>query len=419
MPTHRPISSKVAVPSIRGDVKRSAEDTIKGFNYQFAATVLLILESKNNSQITIEGIEDIDVSGASMTAAVQCKYYEGTKLTNSVLRDIVKPMMENDKSRSSKINYFIYGHFKDQVTFPLTDPKLFRDEVLCYTTGKGSAQKKGNVADDIGFTNAEIESFLKRLSFRYTQDYEAHKRGVEAALEKQFSCSFVEVTSFYYPVAVSKVAEIATKATPAERTITKTAFLKAFASKQQLFRHWLLYEKGEDVFCKAMRRSFFSPINIGPSARFFVIECGGSESVIELKEVAIAVRSKWSSHKRSLKQALKDRYAPYLLFRNASAQTIAALLRELHLENIKLVDGFPFKDAAFSFVHISQPQTVENSISLRVLYDENELSRLLAELNQTTKEIFEFYRGNPLPLNEIIQHIQIPISSITSLSKII
>jgi len=82
--------------------KRSAEDTIKGFNYQFAATVLLILGSKHDSKITVEGIEDIDVSTDSVTAAVQCKYYEGTKLTNSVLRDIVKPMLVDEKARVTK-----------------------------------------------------------------------------------------------------------------------------------------------------------------------------------------------------------------------------------------------------------------------------------------------------------------------------
>ena len=131
--------------------KRSAEDTIKGFNYQFAATVLLILASKHDSQITVEGIEDIDVSSDTVTAAVQCKYYEGTKLTNSVLRDIVEPMLEDERARTSKIHYYIYGHFKELVDlaeFSLSDPAAFRANVLGYKKGKGVEQITGNLADD-------------------------------------------------------------------------------------------------------------------------------------------------------------------------------------------------------------------------------------------------------------------------------
>ena len=402
--------------------KRSAEDTIKGFNYQFAATVLLILKSKNDSQITVEGIEDIDVSSDSVTSAVQCKYYEGTKLTNSVLRDIVEPMLVDEKARSTKIHYFIYGHFKEQVdlsTFPLSDAGAFRADVLGYKKGKGEKQIIGNVADDIGLTNPEIGAFLARLSFTLTEDYGAHKRQVEVALEKEFSCSSSEVAHFYYPVAFSKVAEIATKATLPERTITKADFLKAFKAKQQLFKHWLLHEKGEEAFCKAMRHAFFSPVNISPFSRFFVVECSGGETLAELKSVALRLRTQWSSHKKSAKQASKDRYAPYLLFRDASPATFTDLLTELHSENIRFVDGFPFKGAVFSVAHISQPQTADNAISLRLLYDGAELYRVLANLGGQTKEIFEFYRSSHLPLNDKVRHVQIPFRHLSSVTQII
>lgn len=402
--------------------KRSAEDTIKGFNYQFAATVLLILGSKHDSQITVEGIEDIDVSSDSVTAAVQCKYYEGTKLTNSVLRDIVEPMLVDEKARSTKILYFIYGHFKEQVdlaTFPLSNPGAFRAGVLGYKKGKGDKQIIGNLADDIGLTNSEIEAFLARLRFTLTEDYDAHKRQVEVALEKQFSCSSSEVAHFYYPVAFSKVAEIATKATLAERTITKADFLKAFKAKQQLFKHWLLHEKGEAAFCKAMRRAFFTCVNISPFSRFFVVECSGGETLAELKSVVLTLRTKWSSHKKSAKQASKDRYAPYLLFRGASPATITDLLTQLHSENVRFVDGFPFKGAVFSVAQISQPQTADNAISLRVLYDAAELDGVLANLGGQTKEIFEFYRSSHLPLNDKVRHVQIPFLSLSSVTQII
>jgi hypothetical protein len=402
--------------------KRSAEDTIKGFNYQFAATVLLILQSEDDSQITVEGIEDIDVASVSVTSAVQCKYYEGTKLTNSVLRDIVEPMLVDEKGRTTKIHYFIYAHFKEQVdlaTFQLSDPAAFRADVLGYKKGKGEKQIIGNLADDIGLTNPEIGAFLARLRFTLTQNYDAHKRQVEVALEHQFSCNSSEVSHFYYPVAFSKVAELATKATLAERKITKSAFLKAFEAKHQLFKHWVIHEKGEAAFCKAMRHAFFSVGNISPFSRFFIVECSGGETLTELKSVALALRDKWSSYKKTSRLATKDRYAPYLLFRGAPPAIVFELLAELNSENIKFVDGFPFKGAEFSVAHLSQSQTAENAVSLRLLYDVPQLDGVLTNLCGQTKEIFEFYRRSHLPLNDKIRHVQIPIFDLSTVTQTI
>ena len=65
---------------------READATIRGFNYQFDASIRLILEAGDNDSITVEGVEDVDVSDGLSINAIQCKYYEGTKLTNSVLK---------------------------------------------------------------------------------------------------------------------------------------------------------------------------------------------------------------------------------------------------------------------------------------------------------------------------------------------
>lgn len=400
--------------------KRSAEETIRGFNYQFAATILLILEAKNSHEITIEGIEDIDESSdGELIKSVQCKYYEGTKLTNSILRNIVKPMMQDHKARGKKINYYLYGYFNAQVNFPLDDEVRFRNEVLGYKSGKGSSQKIGNVADDLGFSNGEIGSFLKKLKFRYTEKYDSHRLQVEAALKIQFSCSDDEVKDFYYPLAFSKVAEIATKKSLDERKIKKSDFIKSFEAKHKILNHWLLREKGEDFFCKAMRRQFFLSLNTSPFARFFIIECDGSEDLSELKSLVLKLRNNWSSHDKSQRQAPKDRYAPYLLLRNISDETISKLFEELTAEGIKMVDGFPFKNSAFSVSHISQVQTSDNKLSLRILYTASELANVLQNIPHQTKEIYEFYSKNPFAQYRNINHIQIPIHGLSTIIKII
>ncbi len=397
---------------------RSAEATIKGFNFQFAATILLILESTNDSVITIEGIEDVDVSSGSELAAVQCKYYAGTKLTNSVLREIVDPMLRDNAQRGKKINYFLYGHFKDKVDIPLSDASAFRADVLSYRTGKGNNLKIGNLADDIGITDRQLSSFLSRLHFRYTKEYDAHKTEVLTSLRSSMGCTLDEVKHFYYPNAFALVSNVATHATIPERTITRATFLSQINKKQIIFHQWLRQEKEESVFCRSMRRTFFTRTNISSFARFFVVDCDGTEAVHELKTVALEIRRKWSSHTRR-RLSPDDRYAPYLLLRNVPIESFTELKAQLFAEGVKIVDGYPFSNASFTAQHINQDQTYENSISLRFLGGVDELYGALDAITTRTREIYDFYRDEPLSLNCDVKHVQIPISRASLVADII
>lgn len=107
---------------------RSAEATIKGFNYQFDATIKMLLEAEEGEEITIEGIEDIDIeNGTLQTESVQCKYYAGTDLSKSVFRETIKPMLEHYAQNKQKLfNYTLYGHFQSTSDFHLDNIELFK-----------------------------------------------------------------------------------------------------------------------------------------------------------------------------------------------------------------------------------------------------------------------------------------------------
>jgi len=58
-------------------MSRVANYTIEGFLYQFNKTLLEILNSADDTELTVEGvIEDIDVKSPSGVKAIQCKYHE-------------------------------------------------------------------------------------------------------------------------------------------------------------------------------------------------------------------------------------------------------------------------------------------------------------------------------------------------------
>jgi len=65
---------------------RSANETIKGYFYQFDYSILKLLElNELEDEIVIECIEDVDISSENNYIAIQCKYYEGTEYNHSVI----------------------------------------------------------------------------------------------------------------------------------------------------------------------------------------------------------------------------------------------------------------------------------------------------------------------------------------------
>jgi hypothetical protein len=92
---------------------------IRGYIYQFDASIFALLNANPNEKFTIEGIEDFDhFSSDQMVLHSQIKYYSSKGLTNATIRDTLLPMLENfltlDPERRSKKKFKIYGHFKGE-----------------------------------------------------------------------------------------------------------------------------------------------------------------------------------------------------------------------------------------------------------------------------------------------------------------
>ncbi|MGI9449612.1 MAG: hypothetical protein ACR2QH_03040, partial [Geminicoccaceae bacterium] len=73
---------------------REATASIRGYRYQFDATILAILALDNENTLTIEGTEDFDIDRGDISELFQFKYYASKKLTPSVIRDAILPMFK-------------------------------------------------------------------------------------------------------------------------------------------------------------------------------------------------------------------------------------------------------------------------------------------------------------------------------------
>src|SRR5450830_488922 len=75
---------------------RAADATIKGYYYQFATSILQLLDLQfDTDAITVEGIEDIDIKTTTETTAIQCKYLSMPRLINSVVRKPIILMLDH------------------------------------------------------------------------------------------------------------------------------------------------------------------------------------------------------------------------------------------------------------------------------------------------------------------------------------
>ncbi len=99
------------------EAQREATATIRGYMYQFDASILAVLGATKSELITVEGVEDFDVLTDETQIYGQVKYYEAQKLTDSTLRDAILPMMTGFLRYPADVRlrkkYVLYGYFRD------------------------------------------------------------------------------------------------------------------------------------------------------------------------------------------------------------------------------------------------------------------------------------------------------------------
>ena len=81
---------------------RSANATILGYLYQFDFSISKILDTPENDEIELEGLEDIDITQDDETKLYQCKYYSETEYNHSVIKDAIISMFTHFQINKDK-----------------------------------------------------------------------------------------------------------------------------------------------------------------------------------------------------------------------------------------------------------------------------------------------------------------------------
>lgn len=401
---------------------RSAVDTIRGYFYQFDYSILKVLQLSNHKDlIAVECIEDVDIKSATEVTAVQCKYYSGTEYNHSVIKPAVIHMLTHFKSLRDYgkpvVRYSLHGHYSDgqhKLTLPIDVPFL-KQHFLTYSENKVERRHY----DELGVSDTDLAEFLSLLDIKVdAASFEDQFAQVIQELKTAYRCSPFTAEYFYYNNALTLMRELTIHQLPANRTITKGAFLKRLDTSSVLFNEWFVRKKGEKAHFAALRNQYFSSLNLSPFERFFLIEVDPATfSRNDLKDVLHILTKKWA---KTTKRDGNSSFCPYVYIHKLPNDELVALKKELATEGLCFIDGYDFYGADFSVKSIIKPATYNNGIKLKLLNSIIDLKTTVDTIVKT-REVYQFHLEESYfdPANKAIKHIQIQLKKLTDIMAIV
>lgn len=365
---------------------RTAIDTIRGYYYQFDLYALQILESKGEN-ITLEGIEDVDVNSATETTAIQCKYYEGTTYNHSVIAEPIRWMLKHFKNhKTDTFKYKLYGFYKDgqdKLMLPLT-VEFVKDKFLTFKE-KGTKHK---LYSELELSDADISLFVSRLEVDINaMSFVKQNELLLKMIRQYWNCSQIEAENFYYPLILKLVREIATDKIEENRTIDKDTFIaKIIAHKNPLVDIWFAKKCVSNEYCKSMHKMYFcNRMNMNPYERFFLIDCDNSIADVEIKQMVITICNKWS------KFSIRDTnpFVPYFYLNGLSNDRLLKIKELLYSDGMFVNDGYPFRLSSFKPRVMSQ-KPVGGQCTIKIIDKIEFINDVLHSIQDRTRIIYQF-----------------------------
>ena len=370
---------------------REAIATIKGYYYQFDYFILqlLCLPSDTNT-VCIEGIEDVDVTIEGNKDVIQCKYYEGTVCTPSIIANAIRPMVKHfSENKDEDISYKLYGHYasgEGTIPNPLTIDFL-KQKLLTFTKNKVHHV----LHEELCLDDEALSDFLRQFSLEIcAESYDEQIDHVIAKLQETLRCSPFEAKYFFYNNALNFVKKIVVQREVSERTISKRIFLRAINTKCVIFDKWYKEKIGMDRYYKDIRKEYFYDMNISPADRLFLIECDSDIPDQKLIQLIMDVSKNWSEFSKRAVQT----FCPYFFFYNVHPTRLLRLKRILYENDFHIWDGHEFLGALFSSKSLLRDVKPEHNIGAKIINKLAYIDILMKESNKR-KEIYQFYLNEP------------------------
>ncbi|MFH7034267.1 DUF4297 family anti-phage-associated protein [Flavobacterium aquidurense] len=407
---------------------RAAIDTIRGYFYQFDYSIISVLNLlKDTDSILVEGVEDVDITTATETTAIQCKYYENTEYNHSVIKKPIMLMLNHFKDvklgKKTEIKYNLRGFYKSgqsKLSLPLSIQNL-KDDFLTYSQTEKingvSTKVKHLHHDDLKLNDVELNDFLQLLEIEINAvEFEKQYNDIIILLKSTFSCSAFLAEFYFYNSSLKVIRDISKDKNQLNRNISKIEFLKRINNSSVLFNEWFILKKGENAHYSNLRKEYFGSVNILFKERFFLFEINSnSYSRSDLKTLLNLVIKNYT---KIINQPTP--FSPYIYLHGVDNLELIELKKDLIEDEIIIIDGFDFEGAEFNPKSVIKKPAISNQIKLKFINNINFLKDTIA-LTGRRSEIYQFY------LNDIffdynsssIKEIKIQVDNLNKIKNII
>jgi hypothetical protein len=381
-----------------------AYTALTGYKFQFDKTIIEVFNNPAKT-IQIEQVQDLGYDDYN----IQVKYHNTDYTAPQQKSKIKEPMVqliEQFKTDKSK-KYVLYIYLKGIA--PST--RIFAD----------TAELETIIGTKTTFTTKEKSDFIKQFTLIHAIDFDTQYNELILSIKSNY-CRSIEEAEIYYSIISNYLLDIVTKNPPAKialRLVSKNDIDDLIQNgKKLIFNAAFADMLGEEKYFKHLKKLFFKQgINNEPHERFFVIETPPGTPTSILKEMVSIIKIKWSKNKT---KAIPDtdRFAPYIFFRGIPKQELAILKKALEADGCLIKDGYNFLDADFSITSIREKPTYANKIFFKIINKKEELDLILDATTQT-KEVYQFYPDQPLPITNSDKNVLIQIKQLANLKQIL
>ncbi len=221
---------------------RSAEASIKGYNYQFLHTIKDILENESDTyENIVEGIEDLDIDNGNEKKLIQYKYHEEKSYNNSRVAKPIGLMFNHFLRPTTKaISYKLYIYLIDDTLNDITDEILLEILKLKSATDYIDETCRRFVTNKV-----LVSKFNNIFTCKLTQKYDDLQNDIISSFESIVSLSNEDAKIIYFANAIKIINDLAIQSSEANRKITKRALLSELSTyKDILYSSHILREKG-------------------------------------------------------------------------------------------------------------------------------------------------------------------------------
>jgi len=249
---------------------RAADYTIKGFLYQFNKTLLEILNSQEDSIITVEGIvEDVEIVTPAMMTAIQCKYHEAsdTFTQSAIFKPLLQMMDHFHANAGADIRYILFAHYPS--VNGMAQPTIGKTELQAALDSKNK-DFQAYVATLRG--KVDLDAFLARFAMEFGATFDDLVSQVSVAL-KTNGIPDGDIDTLAYPNAINIIAGISVKHDPTERNITKRQFLEALNSiRKTAISRWTMALRTRKELLDARRKQIKTHLDKNSRLRYLVVD---------------------------------------------------------------------------------------------------------------------------------------------------